>query len=51
MGLLSTEVEVGLDAKNAEYYEKLGYKIPRYYNKEKKEICSKTWYYYFSKSK
>lgn len=29
MGLLSTEVEIGLNGRNAIYYEKLGYQIPR----------------------
>ena len=33
MGLITTEVEVGLCSKNIDYYEKLGYEIPRYYNK------------------
>ena len=33
MGLLTKEVEVGLCSKNIDYYEKLGYEIPRYYNK------------------
>lgn len=33
MGLLSTEVEVGLVGKNISYYENLGYKIPRIKNK------------------
>ena len=33
MGLLSTEVEVGLFASNIKRYESLGYKIPRYINK------------------
>ena len=33
MGLISTEVEVGLCGKNITYYENLGYKIPRTKNK------------------
>ena len=33
MGLLTTEIEVLLNGKNIKYYEDLGYKIPRYYNK------------------
>ena len=33
MGLISTEVEVGLHGKNITYYENLGYKIPRTKNK------------------
>ena len=33
MGLISTEVEVGLHSKNITYYENLGYKIPRTKNK------------------
>ena len=33
MGLLSTEVEVRLGSTNIGYYENLGYKIPRYFNK------------------
>ena len=35
MGLLSTEVEVRLGAANIDYFEQLGYEIPRYYNNEK----------------
>ncbi len=35
MGLISKEVEVGLCGANIEYYEKLGYEIPRYYNTKK----------------
>ena len=37
MGLLSTEVEVGLYGKNIQYYESLGYKIPR--RKARGKIC------------
>ena len=37
MGLLSTEVEVRLDANSIKYYEQLGYEIPRYYNEKKKK--------------
>ena len=33
MGLLTKEIEVGICSKNINYYEKLGYEIPRYYNK------------------
>ena len=32
MGLISTEVLVGLGGPNAKRFEDLGYKIPRYYN-------------------
>lgn len=33
MGLLTKDVEVNLTSKNIDYYENLGYEIPRYYNK------------------
>ena len=33
MGLLTKEVEVQLSSQNIDHYEKLGYEIPRYYNK------------------
>lgn len=33
MGLIDTEVEITLNSKNYKYYEGLGYKIPRYKNK------------------
>ena len=33
MGLITKEVEVRVDGSNIKYYEDLGYKIPRYYNK------------------
>lgn len=33
MGLLTKEIEVRVANQNASYYENLGYKIPRYYNK------------------
>lgn len=41
MGLLSTEVEVKLSSKNIEYYENLGYKVPRYYNKNNSKYMVK----------
>lgn len=34
MGLLQTEIEVGINSANYKYYESLGYEIPRYYNKD-----------------
>ena len=37
MGLISTEVEVGLGNKNIKYYENLGYEIPRYYDKNNRK--------------
>lgn len=33
MGLLTKEIEINLSSQNIEYYEELGYEIPRYYNK------------------
>lgn len=33
MGLLTKEVEVKLTSRNIDHYERLGYEIPRYYNK------------------
>ena len=33
MGLISTEVEVNLYGKVIDYYDSLGYEIPRYFNK------------------
>ena len=41
MGLLSTEVEVKLGAANIDYFEQLGYEIPRYYNKDKRKYVVK----------
>lgn len=37
MGLLSTEVEVRLDGVNIKHFEKLGYDIPKYCDKEHKK--------------
>lgn len=34
MGLLTKEIEIPLTSKNIDHYEKLGYEIPRYYNKD-----------------
>jgi len=33
MGLLSTEVEIGITGKTARYYEQLGYDIPKYFDR------------------
>ena len=33
MGLITKEVEVTLGVRNIKYYEKLGYKIPKYENR------------------
>ena len=41
MGLLSTEVYVQLTNMNIQYYEDLGYEIPRYYNKKKQQYVVK----------
>ena len=41
MGLLSTEVEVRLNPQNIEYYENLGYIIPRYYNEKNRKYMVK----------
>lgn len=38
MGLISTEVEVGLGGKNIKYYENLGYEIPRITNQKVSSI-------------
>lgn len=38
MGLVSTEVEVGLNGQTIPYYEKLGYEIPRHLNRNKKLV-------------
>ena len=34
VGIINKEVEVKINVKNIKYYEDLGYKIPRYYNKK-----------------
>lgn len=39
MGLISTEVEIGIGSANYKHYENLGYNIPKYYNKNKKKMC------------
>lgn len=39
--LLTKEVEVGLNSQNIEYYENLGYIIPRYYNEKSKKYAVK----------
>ena len=39
MGLISTEVEIGIGSANYKHYEDLGYNIPKYYNKNKKKMC------------
>lgn len=41
MGLISKEIEIGLASGVIQYYEKLGYNIPRYYNKAKRKFVVK----------
>ena len=38
MGLISTEVEVGVNGKNIEQYEEKGYKFERYYNEHNRKM-------------
>lgn len=39
MGLISTEVEVGLSGKSISHYENLGYEIPRYFDTHSKKTA------------
>lgn len=39
--LLSKEVEVNIVGRNLAYYENLGYKIPKYFNKKENKYCVK----------
>ena len=41
MGLITKEVEVTLGVRNIKYYEKLGYEIPKYENKNHKLVVRK----------
>lgn len=41
MGLMNQEVEVVLHPSNTKHYEKLGYEIPRYKNKQGREVVKK----------
>ena len=41
MGLITKEVEVTLGVRNIKYYEKLGYKIPKYENRNHKLVVRK----------
>ena len=42
MGLLSKEVEIGLNGKSIKYYENLGYEIPRHKNKRGEMVVDKS---------
>lgn len=51
MGLITKEVEITLRSRTINYYENLGYEIPRYYNKSRKKYCVKEGTTIFVKTK